>query len=49
MSNDDPFDIVETEKTLGTTFEIVQYKTLKGSDDLNVAEKVFSLTKPIFI
>ncbi|MFI3189008.1 hypothetical protein BCS42_07865 [Crenothrix sp. D3] len=41
MSNDDPFDIVETEKTLGTTFEVVQYKTLKGSDDLDVAEKVF--------
>lgn len=41
MSNDDPFDIVDTEKTLGTTFEIVQYKTLKGSDDLDVAEKVF--------
>ncbi len=41
MSNVDPFDVVETEKTLGTIFEVVQYKTLKGSDDLNVAEKVF--------
>lgn len=41
MSNVDPFDIVETEKTLGTIFEVVQYKTLKGSDDLDVAEKVF--------
>jgi len=41
MSNDDPFDVMETEKTLGTTVEVVQYKTLKGSDDLNVAEKVF--------
>ena len=41
MSDVDPFDILETEKTLGTTIEIVQYKSLKGSDDLNVAEKVF--------
>jgi uncharacterized protein (AIM24 family) len=41
MSDVDPFDVIETEKTLGTIVEVVQYKTLKGSDDLNVAEKVF--------
>ncbi|MCK5888627.1 MAG: AIM24 family protein [Methylococcales bacterium] len=41
MNEADPFDVVETEKVLGATIEIVQYKSLKGSNDLNTAEKVF--------
>lgn len=41
MNNNDSFEILETEKILGATFEVVQYKSLKGSNDLNVAEKVF--------
>ena len=41
MTNIDHFEIVESEKIMGTIVEVVQYKTLKGSDDLNVAEKLF--------
>ena len=42
MSNlEDTFQIVESEKIPGATFEVVQYKSLQGSDDLNTAEKVF--------
>lgn len=41
MSNDDCFEVLQTESTVGATFEVVQYKTLQGSDDLNVAEKIF--------
>ncbi len=42
MSNpDDIFEVVESERIPGATFEIVQYKSLQGSDDLNTAEKVF--------
>lgn len=41
MTNSDPFDVVESETIPGAVFEVVQYKTLKGSDDLDVAEKVF--------
>lgn len=42
MSNpEDIFDVVESERIPGATFEIVQYKSLQGSDDLNTAEKVF--------
>ena len=41
MNNIDPFEIVESESIPGATLEVVQYKTLKGSDDLDVAEKVF--------
>ncbi|MBL6985626.1 MAG: AIM24 family protein [Methylobacter sp.] len=41
MTNIDPFEVVESEKIMGAVVEVVQYKTLKGSDDLNVAEKVF--------
>jgi uncharacterized protein (AIM24 family) len=41
MTNSEPFDLVESEVIPGAVFEVVQYKTLKGSDDLDVAEKVF--------
>ncbi len=41
MTNSEPFDLVESEAIPGAVFEVVQYKTLKGSDDLDVAEKVF--------
>ncbi len=41
MSNTDQFDILDTEKVAGIKFEVVQYRSLKGSSDLNVAEKVF--------
>lgn len=41
MNNSDLFDVVESESIQGTLLEVVQYKALKGSDDLDVAEKVF--------
>lgn len=41
MSNTDPFQIVESESIPGAVLEVVQYAALKGSDDLDVAEKVF--------
>lgn len=41
MSNIDPFEVVESEAIPGAVLEVVQYKALKGSDDLDVAEKVF--------
>lgn len=41
MSADDDFEIVESQSTTGAKFEVVQYKSLKGSADLGVAEKVF--------
>ncbi len=41
MSNNDPFEVVESETIPGAVLEVVQYKMLKGSDDLDVAEKVF--------
>ncbi len=41
MTNSDPFELVESEAIPGAVFEVVQYKTLKGSDDLEVAEQVF--------
>ena len=41
MNNEDSFEIVETEKVTGAIFEVVQYKSLKGSSDLNVSEKIF--------
>lgn len=40
-SPEDTFEVVESEKVPGATFEVVQYKSLQGSDDLNTAEKVF--------
>ncbi len=41
MTNIDPFEVVESENIPGAVLEVVQYKALKGSDDLDVAEKVF--------
>ncbi len=41
MPNIDPFQIIETESVPGAVFEVVQYQALKGSADLDVAEKVF--------
>ncbi|MDP3877925.1 MAG: AIM24 family protein [Methylobacter sp.] len=41
MSDIDSFDVVESETIPGAVLEVVQYKSLKGSDDLEVAEKVF--------
>jgi len=41
MKNSDSFEIIESEKTPGASFEVVQYKELKGSDNLHTAEKVF--------
>lgn len=41
MTDIDPFEVVESESIPGAVLEVVQYKTLKGSDDLDVAEKVF--------
>ncbi|MCI5162960.1 MAG: AIM24 family protein, partial [Candidatus Electrothrix sp. AX5] len=39
--NMDLLEVIETEQVPGAKFEVVQYKHLKGSDDLYVAEKVF--------
>jgi uncharacterized protein (AIM24 family) len=41
MNTIDSFEVVQTQQTPGATFEVVQYTTLQGSDDLNVAEKIF--------
>jgi len=35
------FEVVETEHTKGASYQVVQYKSLKGSSDLITAEKVF--------
>ncbi len=35
------FVVIEKEQTANAIFEVVQYDSLQGSDDLNVAEKVF--------
>jgi len=41
MNEKELFDVVETEQVPGAKFEVVQYKSLKGSDNLYVAEKMF--------
>ena len=41
MNKEDLFEVIEVEKVTGATFEVVRQKSLKGSADLNVAEKVF--------
>lgn len=41
MSGTDNFTVIESEKIAGATFDIVRYEKLLGSDDLNVAEKIF--------
>jgi uncharacterized protein (AIM24 family) len=45
MNEADIFEVVETEQVSGAKFEVVQYKSLKGSDNLYVAEKVFFANK----
>ena len=41
MSGTDNFTVIETEQIAGAVFDVVRYEKLLGSDDLNVAEKVF--------
>jgi uncharacterized protein (AIM24 family) len=35
------FTVIESERIAGATFDVVRYDSLQGSDDLNVAEKIF--------
>ena len=41
MNTETLFEVIESEKVPNAIFDIVQYKSLQGSDDLNTAEKVF--------
>lgn len=41
MNSLDNLTVIETEKIAGATFEVVRYERLQGSDDLNIAQKVF--------
>ncbi len=41
MSGTDNFTVIETEQIAGAVFDVVRYEKLLGSDDLNVAEKIF--------
>jgi uncharacterized protein (AIM24 family) len=41
MPDNDPFEVMSSETAPGVRLEIVQYRELKGSDDLATAEKVF--------
>lgn len=41
MSGTDNFKVIESEQIAGAVFDVVRYEKLQGSDDLNVAEKVF--------
>lgn len=41
MSSLENLTVIETEKIAGATFEVVRYERLQGSDDLNIAQKVF--------
>ncbi|MEI6746604.1 MAG: AIM24 family protein [Methylococcaceae bacterium] len=41
MSGTDNFTVIETEQISGAVFDVVRYEKLLGSDDLNVAEKIF--------
>ncbi len=45
MNETDLLEVLETEQVPGATFDVVQYKRLKGSDNLYVAEKVFFANK----
>ncbi len=47
MSDHDLFEVLNSETVPGVTLEIVQYKELKGSDDLDAAEKVFFANPPL--
>lgn len=41
MSGTDNFTVIESEQVAGAIFDVVRYEKLLGSDDLNVAEKIF--------
>ncbi|MCI5116840.1 MAG: AIM24 family protein [Candidatus Electrothrix sp. LOE1_4_5] len=41
MNDADLLEVIETEQVPGAKFEVVQYKFLKGSESLYVAEKMF--------
>lgn len=41
MSGSDNFTVIESQQVTGAFFDVVRYEKLLGSDDLNVAEKVF--------
>ncbi len=41
MSGTDNFTVIESEQVAGAIFDVVRYEKLLGSDDLNIAEKVF--------
>ena len=41
MSGTDNFTVIESEQIAGAVFDVVRYEKLLGSDDLNVAEKIF--------
>lgn len=41
MSGTDNFTVIESEQVTGAIFDVVRYEKLLGSDDLNIAEKVF--------
>ncbi len=41
MSGTDNFTVIESEQVTGAVFDVVRYEKLLGSDNLNVAEKIF--------
>ncbi len=41
MSGTENFTVIESEQVAGAIFDVVRYEKLLGSDDLNVAEKIF--------
>ncbi|MDQ5939788.1 MAG: Transcriptional regulator [Pseudomonadota bacterium] len=41
MRSEEHFTVIESEHITGATFDVVRYDSLQGSDDLNVAEKIF--------
>jgi uncharacterized protein (AIM24 family) len=45
VNETDLLEVLETEQVPGAKFEVVQYKRLKGSENLYVAEKVFFANK----
>jgi hypothetical protein len=41
MDGKENFTVIESQQISGAIFDIVRYEKLLGSDDLNVAEKIF--------
>lgn len=41
MSGTDNFTVIESQQISGAVFDVVRYEKLQGSDDLEIAEKVF--------